>query len=1103
MPPAPADTAPRLQLLRNPQLIAASGTATPLNANDAALVALLAVDGPTTRDRALALLWPEEDDVGRARNALRQRLFRLRRVAGFDLVSAGELLTLAPGVPHDLRAIREVLADNPAEALAGDLLGTLAYPGLGAFSDWLNAAREQWRSQRRDVLADIASQLEAQDRIAEALACAERLVRDEPLLEHAQRRLMRLHFRRGDRGAALATFARFRDVLERDLGDEPSSETLSLLRLVEANGALPVSMAPRGLTLLRPPRLVGRGGEWERILAARTQGRLVVVLGEPGIGKSRLLHDMAALAAQVSVSARPGDARVPYALLARLVNALVLPVAALDGWARAELARLVPALGEAPPGRIEARRLQQALEQALSRAAPGGVALDDLQFADEATLELLPALAMTPQPWLLAARVHESPALLADWLDGLDAERLTRIELGALDEAAVVELLESLALPGVDASWAPRVRQHSGGNPLFILETLRALLSGHAGPGDGTLPLPDNLRRLIAQRLGQLSPPAIKLARVASIAGPDFSVELAASVLGLHPLDLHDAWRELEAAQVMQGAAFAHDLVFETTRDAVPVALRRWLHMQVAGWLEARAGAPARLALHWREAGEPARAAKAFEQAARAAQAAGRLAEQARWLEAAIEAYAQSGQPRERFDAMVQRAIAAREAMSPPAAMAAADSLLGVATDDRELGVARMQVAACHMNAARFDLALPVFDLAIAASTAAHDAHTAQHARYLQALACAQVTGLAEALHRIEPLMPWAEAQPDVSLRHCFLADLAILYDQNDQRRRARPLFERALAHFDQHREAGNAGPTRTMLARSLVMLGDLSQARVLLEAAVRGRGETSEGAGGYGVEVLNLGRVYCELGLYSEAIHLLEPERERLQGAGSDVVHAASALVLARVYAHLGQAARALALFKEVPASAPFHQQATLLWTRSLLLAERPAERARLLDDALALFKSHTDLPFLRLPIEFDRLGLEPGAWALQQLRARVAECEQRELPAPQMLGRMRLLQVLCALADWRAALPVAHSLHADLAQCQPVGCYLPELHAACRSAAIGAGDMTLARACQDAAVHWIAAVAQHHLPEVFRDSFAHRNPINRAILTTTLGPR
>ena len=985
------------------------------------------------------------------------------------------------------------------------LLGAMAFEANVALSDWLDSARAQWRSRRRDGLAELAGRLEAEDRIAEALVVAERLTRDEPLFEHGHRRLMRLHYRRGDRAAALAASAHLHETLARELDVEPNDETQALVRLIEGSGDLPVARKLPPAALARPPRLTGRDDEWRAMEAAWQGGRLIVLRGEPGIGKSRLLGDFASAYALRKVGARPGDARVPYATLARLVRALGLDHddgPALSVSCRRELARLAPELGEAAPGRIDADRLQAALIDALAATGGEGIALDDLQFADEATLAMLPALVAAGGRWAVALRRAEQPAAVTAWIDALDTEALAVVEPGPLGVGAVTQLLADLALPDFDAAaWGPRIHRHCGGNPLFILETVRAWpADAQAGDDPADLPLPPSLRLLVERRLARLSGAALKLARVAAVAGQDFDVDLAAQVLGAHPLDLSDPWQELEAAQVLQGAGFAHDLVHEATRDAVPAVLRQWLHGRIAEWLQQHDGAPARLAAHWMAAGAPAQAARAYERAAQVALMAGRLAEQARWLEAAIDAFAQAGQMRERFDARVRLTIAAREAQSPDLAMQSAQALLDQAGDERERAIGLTQLAVCHMNAARFDLAHPMFDEAIRAAEAAGDDHTASHARFLQALATARTEGLTEALSRMAPLIPWARAQADPSLRHSLLVDLAILYDQADQRRRARPLFEQALAYFDGQRETGNATPTRLMLARSLTMLGDLDQARDLLETAVRERAALSEGAGGYGVEVLNLGRVYVELGLYREALDLLEPARHQLQGPSALVVRGAIALVAARAQCHLGQAARAIQLCREVPADVPAHLRASLSWTQALLAHDRPADRRDRLDEALACLRESADLPFLRLPIAFDRLACEPDAAALAALRDGVAECEQRELPAPQMLGRMRLLQVLCALHRFRAALPVARSLMADLAGCHPIGCYLPELLAAVRAAALGGGDLALAEQSQDRAVKWIARVANHHVPVLHRDGFLQRNPVNRAILAASL---
>jgi DNA-binding SARP family transcriptional activator len=167
-----------LRLLAVPALVRGDGVLIALERKDAALLALLAVDGPTSRSRAAALLWPDAESQ-KARNSLRQRLFRLRRAAGSDIVEESAALALAPGVVHDVASVRGQLAQDPAAA-AGEFLGTFGYEDCAELEDWVRAARERFHGQRRAALAAAAAEAEDAGHIARALVLAERLVADEP-----------------------------------------------------------------------------------------------------------------------------------------------------------------------------------------------------------------------------------------------------------------------------------------------------------------------------------------------------------------------------------------------------------------------------------------------------------------------------------------------------------------------------------------------------------------------------------------------------------------------------------------------------------------------------------------------------------------------------------------------------------------------------------------------------------------------------------------------------------------------------------------------------------------------------------------------------------
>ncbi|MDP1900172.1 MAG: AAA family ATPase [Rubrivivax sp.] len=621
-----------LRLVGTPALVPPVGEAVALERKDAALLALLATAGATPRAGLAALLWPDVDAEG-ARNNLRQRLFRLKRAAGVDVVAGGNVVSLADLVVHDLAALPVRLAADP-QALAGELLGAFDYSDCTELAAWVDVAREQWRAALRDALAEIAARLEGERQIAQALAYAQRLVCVDPLLEHAHRRVMRLYYLLGERSAALAAYEQARVALERGLGVPPGAETERLAELIRSGSAsASPALGPSSPALLWPPRLVGREPEWAALADATVARRSVLVRGEAGIGKTRLLSDFAAHhGAALLMAARPGDVHLPHALLSRLVRRLAPHTSApLADWVTRELARIAPELGPAPVAPLDPLRLQQAASELLAQRRAGRVALialDDLHFADDATLDMLPSLTTAPGgeaiAWLMSARSGEMPTALGRWCAAQDTEGPLEMTLGPLDDAAIEAFLESLALPELDAAaWTAPLARHTGGNPLFILETLRAMRAEGSLSRDGLgtgLPAPLNIGQLVARRLDQLPAPAFKLARVAAIAGPDFSVALAAAVLGQDALEIADAWRQLEAAQVMRERGFAHDLIHEATLRSVPAAIAKVMHGEIAAQLEAQGAAAARIAQHWFEAGEFARAADCFERSGHQAQ---------------------------------------------------------------------------------------------------------------------------------------------------------------------------------------------------------------------------------------------------------------------------------------------------------------------------------------------------------------------------------------------------------------------------------------------------------------------------------------------------
>ncbi|MBB6015400.1 ATP-binding protein [Deinococcus radiopugnans] len=784
----------------------------------AAVLAYLALRGRTHKYRLAGWLWPDAGETA-ARANMRQLLRRVRLTLGPEFIQGAGEIELNPGVRVDLLEFQRqmeagAVPDPPAQQ--GELLEHLTFDDAPDFAEWLESERERLLQLRLRAALGASETLRAAGQLAEALLHAQHALSLEPLSEEAARQVMTLHHRRGDRGAALQAYERCRQVLRDRLGVEPLPETQALAERIRQDAPPPAALPRAVPEPVALPALVGRHHELGVLAQAWEQGQMIFVSGEAGIGKTLLTLTFAAGRGRVlRFEALPGDRHVPYATAARMARRLLehwptgREPGGLPDWVAAEVARLVPdVFGQAgPPLTSAADRLRffDAMIE-LNRLACADIdvcVLDDAHFADDATSEFaeyfLARLASSPQArfpvWIDVYRDDELPEAARRSVQTLtDAGLAINLRLAPLSVEGVGELLGSLNLPQRPQHQAARYRDSTGGNPLFILETVRDL-SEEAGLGlsgwglDDPPRLPTKVAAVIARRLSRLSPAALQMARAAATLGGEFTLDQVGEVLDLGPLAAAQGWDELGHAGIVRGEALAHDLMRVAIRAGTPEATQILLHRGAARTLERAAGPgganAARIARHYQGGRLPLQAAAWFLKASQGLVdlmqygAALKLREQAAALyEEALEFDLALGV---RLDTL--SALWAEE--QPEALRPVVDGLLRLASDDVQRAAARLGQATLRLAESRLQpVALAAPDM-LGRASASHEARQA----LWQTLTLARE---GQALLAADGGLPHATLS--ALLLRAELRTLAFLHDQTGLRERldaATALFTR------------------------------------------------------------------------------------------------------------------------------------------------------------------------------------------------------------------------------------------------------------------------------------------------------------------------
>jgi DNA-binding SARP family transcriptional activator/tetratricopeptide (TPR) repeat protein len=619
------------------------------------LLAFLAVrQAPHDREAVAAHLWPgSAGAAGRAN--LRTAVWALRKAIGDDaLIASRTRVGLRP------EAVIVDLADCRYRAAAGDLAAaaTLCHSELlpGYADDWAEAARRQLRAELAEALEARSATAERDGDTAAAARWSRLRCELDPLNEAAHADLVRQLAAAGDRAGALITGREVTARLREELGVRPGPLLRAALAEVRGGPGAPAFEA--GPVAGRP--LFGRAAELRTLMSAWTaaragQGRVVLVTGEAGIGKTRLVAELARRAdnagARIAVGAGVDvGGEAPLAMWQELVSQLartVPPPPEQADWP-AELGRLAPEVaarlgrGEPPPAvsspELERLRVFDAVLRLVEWAAAGRPVLlvaEDVHRADPASMQLCAHIGRRLAAWpvLFVLTRRDKPdrpaadALLAD-LAGRGVE-VAELELGplpAVELAAVARSVAELTEHAVE-----QVVRAADGNPLLAVESARALAAGRSAP-------PQNLRAAVRAATGDLARPARDLAEVLAAAGR----ELSAAELAALPLADRDAAEEavLDTGLVCRvggGLRFRHALLAEAVRAGLGEQGRCYEQLALA--IEAAAVAPeqvaAEVAGHLHHAGRDDLAGPRWQRAARHARSLGAMPEAARfWAEA-------------------------------------------------------------------------------------------------------------------------------------------------------------------------------------------------------------------------------------------------------------------------------------------------------------------------------------------------------------------------------------------------------------------------------------------------------------------------------------
>ena len=742
-----------LSLFGAPVLATAEGgsVAPALGAKPMALLVFLTLDRrPHSREALAGLLWGESPEA-EARASLRQALKHLREAIGEAVHADRSLIELASPPACDVLEFQAALVQDPARAAAFDVprfLDGFSVRRASQFEEWVATTRATLLRQYQEVLGRLAREAMGQWRWRDAMELADRWLAGDPVSDEAAQLAVEARYLSGNRAAALARYAEFRDLVAREAGCEPSRALQALVRRVEADRATSDSRPVTDEWYAHAPSfeasLIGRESQWKTLTgawkgAAQGRGRIILVEGESGVGKSRLADEFLRWVVAEGGTVMRGrsydrQAGVPYEpVVEALRSALEAPgLAGTSPEWLVEAARLVPELRERFPALPapdsdgnEGWRLFESIAQllaAISAERPVAIVVDDFQWCDEDSCNLIR---------FITRRLERAPVL---WLGLLTlgeverdapASRLCRVlrakahadlvSLGPLSEDEVWHLVHQMghvSTPNGGRRFAARLHRITAGNPFYVIELLKTmfaqgLLAMDEQSGEWTVaagaigtthevPLSQTVQDVIAERVDRLPAELRDVLITIAVSGGGCRPDVLSHIHGisrLHAASIGDALVDRHLV-VEEGAAYrcVHPVIAHTVRDGLTASRRTEVHRSLALALElvlGREGSPAvagELARHADRGGERELAYRYARLAAEGASARYAYTEALSWLDLAASS-ARTAEQAEAVDHLTADVLESAGWSEPPRTSPALPITREIVSEDLDLRV--------------------------------------------------------------------------------------------------------------------------------------------------------------------------------------------------------------------------------------------------------------------------------------------------------------------------------------------------------------------------------------------------------------------------------